>query len=129
MRYATIGTGWITDAFIEGAKIAGGLKLAAIYSSESTGSLCRKYGEVPVFTDLEKLAKSDIDAVYRKPEHIPLPAKQAVLKTESMSSAKTCNGNSGTDERTHRAVKAQRPCLYGSDYVRYLPARKPCITR
>lgn len=67
MRYATVGTSWITDAFIEGAEIAGGLELTAVYSrNEKTGqSFASKYGGRPVFTDLELLAKSDlIEAVY-----------------------------------------------------------------
>lgn len=67
MRYATVGTSWITDAFIEGARIAGGLELAAVYSrSSDTGrAFSDKYGGVPVFTDLQELARSPlIDSVY-----------------------------------------------------------------
>ena len=30
MRYAVIGTGWIVDAYIEGAQLAGGLSLIHI---------------------------------------------------------------------------------------------------
>ncbi len=67
IRYATVGTGWIVDSFIEGAALAGGLELAAVYSrSEETGrAFSARHGGVPVFTDLEKLAESGaIDAVY-----------------------------------------------------------------
>ena len=67
MRYATIGTGWITGAFIEGAGIAGNMELAAVYSrEEKTGrAFSEKYGSKPVFTDLERLASSPlIDGVY-----------------------------------------------------------------
>ncbi|MDD4547110.1 MAG: Gfo/Idh/MocA family oxidoreductase [Oscillospiraceae bacterium] len=67
MRYATIGTSWITDSFIEGALIAGDMHLGAVYSrNEETGrEFSDKYGRVPVYTDLLKLAECPlIDAVY-----------------------------------------------------------------
>ncbi|MDD3693351.1 MAG: Gfo/Idh/MocA family oxidoreductase [Oscillospiraceae bacterium] len=67
MRYATIGTSWITDSFIEGAEIAGDMQLCAVYSrslNKGQNFAC-KYGDIPVYTDIEKLAKcADIDAVY-----------------------------------------------------------------
>lgn len=69
MRYAVVGTGWITRSFIEGADIAGRLTLSAVYSrKEETGrelaESCGKAG-VPVFTDLPALAAWDgIDGVY-----------------------------------------------------------------
>lgn len=67
MRYATVGTGWITDAFIEGAALAGGLELAAVYSrQEDTGrAFASKHGGAAVYTDLALLAQCpEIDAVY-----------------------------------------------------------------
>lgn len=67
IRYAVVGTGWIADAFIEGAMLAGGLALSAVYSRrEETGrAFAAKYGGVPVFTDLDRLAESSgIDAAY-----------------------------------------------------------------
>ena len=67
IRYAVVGTGWIADAFIEGAALAGGLRLSAVYSRrEETGrAFAQKYGELPVWTDLPALAASEeIDAVY-----------------------------------------------------------------
>ncbi|MFH5836910.1 Gfo/Idh/MocA family protein [Proteiniclasticum sp. C24MP] len=68
IRYATIGTGFITDSFINGAAKSGEMKLAAVYSrtEEKGRKLALQYGEdVLSFTDLEKLSKSSlIDAVY-----------------------------------------------------------------
>ncbi|MDD2362999.1 MAG: Gfo/Idh/MocA family oxidoreductase [Oscillospiraceae bacterium] len=67
MRYATIGTSWITGSFIEGAIIAGNMQLGAVYSrNEKNGKeFSEKFGCVPVYTDLLKLAECpSIDAVY-----------------------------------------------------------------
>lgn len=67
LRYATVGTGWITDSFIQGANLVDGMKLTAVYSrSEKTGrAFSQEHGDVPVYTDLEQLAASpSIDAVY-----------------------------------------------------------------
>lgn len=68
IRFATVGTGFITDAFIKGALKTGLMSLAAVHSRspEKGNALSSKYGEdIPCFTDIEELAGSDlIDAVY-----------------------------------------------------------------
>ena len=68
VRYGTIGSGWIVDAFIAGAQQgAPQLEHRAVYSrSRETGeAFARKHGVNLVFTDLEAMAASDqIDAVY-----------------------------------------------------------------
>lgn len=66
IRYATIGTSWITREFIGGAALVDGLELAAIYSrsKEKGAAFAADFGGVQVYTDLEKLAESGIDAVY-----------------------------------------------------------------
>lgn len=68
IRYATIGTGFITDSFIKGAEKSGKMKLTAVYSrtQEKGKTLAANYGEdILLFTDLEELAKSSlIDAIY-----------------------------------------------------------------
>ena len=68
VRYATIGSSWIADAFIEGAKQSTpGLVLTAVYSRTAERGLAfgEKYGITRVYTDLEELAAAeDIDAVY-----------------------------------------------------------------
>lgn len=67
IRYGTIGTGWITDAFIAGTRLRGNLQLRAVCSrnrakGEAFGS---KYGSPLVFTDPVQMAQSAaIDAVY-----------------------------------------------------------------
>ena len=67
MRYGTIGTGWITDSFIQGANMVDGMELTAVYSrnKEKGQAFAEKYGKKKIFTDLEEMASSnDIDAVY-----------------------------------------------------------------
>jgi predicted dehydrogenase len=129
MRYATIGTGWITDAFIEGAKIAGGLKLAAIYSrSENTGkAFAAKYGEVPVFTNLEKLAKSDIiDAVYiASPNIFHYP--QSKLFLENGKHVICEKPATATPEQMKELIELSRRkglVFLEAIMMRYLPVRK-----
>ena len=66
MRYGTIGTSWITEAYIRGAQMTGKWELAAVYSrSEEKGrELAERFGSPPVYTDLDRMAESDIDAGY-----------------------------------------------------------------
>lgn len=67
MRYATVGTSWITETFIEAAALTGGMELAAVYSRDipKGEAFAKKHGGAAVFCDLEKMADSSaIDAVY-----------------------------------------------------------------
>ena len=67
IRFAVVGTNWITQRFIDAAHESGKMKLTAIYSRTLEGA--KKLGEdYPVehyFDSLEAMAASDlIDAVY-----------------------------------------------------------------
>lgn len=67
VRYATIGTGWITEAFIKAASRVDGLRLTAVYSrnNEKARSFALKHNAKLAFTDIEDMASSqEIDAVY-----------------------------------------------------------------
>ena len=67
MKYAVIGTSWITEEFIMGANLVEGLELFGVYSrSYSKGkSLAEKFGAPRVFIDLYDLARcADVEAVY-----------------------------------------------------------------
>lgn len=68
IRFATIGTGFITEAFIKGALKTDEMRLGAVHSRslEKGEALASKYGgDIPIFTDIHELAASDlIDAVY-----------------------------------------------------------------
>ncbi|SFA49920.1 Predicted dehydrogenase [Parageobacillus thermantarcticus] len=81
IRFATIGTNWITEAFIEAAKKVEDFALAAVYSrtDEKAKQFAAKTGAKWTFTNLEELAKSnDIDAVYIASPN-SLHAEQAIL--------------------------------------------------
>lgn len=67
LRFATIGSGWITDEYIHGAKDSGLWELSAVYSrTEERGrEYAEKHGAKLVFTDVAALAASpEVDAVY-----------------------------------------------------------------
>ena len=66
IKLATIGTSAIVDNFLAGVKLTGEFILTAVYSRNLiTGKeFALKHGCDKVFTNLEEMAKSDIDAVY-----------------------------------------------------------------
>ena len=67
IRFAVVGTNWITQSFINAAHESGKLKLTAIYSRslENAKALGHDYPVEHFFDSLEALAASDqIDAVY-----------------------------------------------------------------
>lgn len=67
MRYATIGTSFITSQFVQGAARSGEWEHTAVYSrNRETGlAFCEQTGCTgKVYTSLQELACSDIDAVY-----------------------------------------------------------------
>ena len=76
-----VGTNFITDRLIEGAKLVSDAKISAVYSrSEEKGKeFAEKHNIEYVFTSLEEMAKSDvIDAVYIASPN-SLHASQAIL--------------------------------------------------
>ena len=67
MRYGIVGTSWITESFIAGAALAGGMELAAVYSrsAQRAEAFAQKHGAALTFTTLEEMATcAAIDAVY-----------------------------------------------------------------
>jgi scyllo-inositol 2-dehydrogenase (NADP+) len=67
VRFGVVGTNWITEAFISGAKNHKDFQLAAVYSRTEKKALefAEKFGMERTFTSLEEMAQSDaIDAVY-----------------------------------------------------------------
>lgn len=81
IRFAVIGTSKITDWFLSAAAHVKDFELTAVYSrSEEKGkSFAEKYGARYVFTDLNKMAESDlIDAVYVASPNA-LHAEQSIL--------------------------------------------------
>ncbi len=67
MKFGTIGTGWITDAFIDAANSAENFIHSAVYSrtSDKANTFAEKYNVKNVFTDIEQMAESsEFDCVY-----------------------------------------------------------------
>ena len=68
VRYGTVGTSWIVDALIDGAREgAPEHGLNAVYSRrrETAEAFAAKHGVAHLFTDLEEMARSElIDAMY-----------------------------------------------------------------
>lgn len=66
VKFGVIGSGWIAEEFVKGAKLVDGFVFSAMYSRtyEKGKAFAEKFGGAPVYTDLNEFAKSDIDAVY-----------------------------------------------------------------
>jgi predicted dehydrogenase len=67
VRFAVIGTNWITEAFIDAANELEDFTLAAVYSrtEERAKEFSEKYNVTEIYTDIEELAKSNsFDAIY-----------------------------------------------------------------
>lgn len=67
LRFGTIGSGWIVDEYIHGAKDSGLWELTAVYSrtEDRAKAYAQKHGAAHVFTNLEEMASSPLlDAVY-----------------------------------------------------------------
>lgn len=67
MRFGIIGTNWITETFIEAARVHEAFELTAVYSrtEEQARTFAAKVGCPHTFTDIAQMAESgEIDAVY-----------------------------------------------------------------
>ncbi|KKY16056.1 hypothetical protein UCDDS831_g07287 [Diplodia seriata] len=67
LNFAVIGTGWITDSFIESAHATGAWKLVGVYSraQETASAFAAKHNATATYTTLDALgAATDVHAVY-----------------------------------------------------------------
>ncbi|WP_077302713.1 Gfo/Idh/MocA family protein [Virgibacillus pantothenticus] len=81
MKFCTIGTSWITEAFIDAANRSGDAQLAAVYSRklETAQAFANKHGAVKAYTDITEILEADeCDFVYiaspniLHPDHIKI---------------------------------------------------------
>ncbi|MEG0098882.1 MAG: Gfo/Idh/MocA family oxidoreductase [Citrobacter sp.] len=83
IRFAVIGTNWITRQFVDAAHETGKYKLTAVYSRslEQAQTFANDYLVEHLFTSLEAMAQSDaIDAVYiASPNSLHFPQTQLFL--------------------------------------------------
>lgn len=85
IRFGTVGTGFITEAFIRGAHKSGAMELTALYSrdKEKGEHFLNSMGlKIPVFSSLEEMAASPlIDAAYiASPNAMHSPQAKVFLK-------------------------------------------------
>lgn len=81
IRFAIIGTNWITDRFLESAADIEDFQLTAVYSrsAERAAEFAAKHNAAHTFSDLQEMAASDcFDAVYIASPNA-LHKEQAVL--------------------------------------------------
>ena len=67
INFGTVGTGWITESFIQAAQLSGQLQLTSVYSrtEDKAKQLADTYNASYLYTDLEEMARSsEIEAVY-----------------------------------------------------------------
>ena len=67
MNFATVGTSWITESFIEASALAGDAEVKAVYSRslQKGRRLADKFGIRTVYTSFDSLLNDDtIDCVY-----------------------------------------------------------------
>ena len=84
IRFAVIGTNWITRQFVDAAHETGKYKLAAVYSRslEQAQTFANDYPVEHLFTSLDAMAQSeDIDAVYiASPNSLHFPQTKLFLQ-------------------------------------------------
>ncbi|XTZ38957.1 Gfo/Idh/MocA family protein [Salmonella enterica] len=84
IRFAVIGTNWISRQFVDAAHETGKYKLTAVYSRslEQAQAFASDYPVEHLFTSMEELAQSDaIDAVYiASPNSLHFPQTQLFLR-------------------------------------------------
>lgn len=81
LRFALIGTNWITDRWVEAAGLLDGVEITAVYSrtEERAREYAQKIGVRTMFTDLQEMAHSAVyDAVYIASPNA-MHANQAIL--------------------------------------------------
>ena len=84
IRFAVIGTNWITRQFVDAAHETGKYKLTAVYSRslEQAQTFANDYPVEHLFTSLEAMAQSEaIDAVYiASPNSLHFPQTELFLR-------------------------------------------------
>ncbi|VEC49170.1 Possible oxidoreductase [Klebsiella aerogenes] len=82
IRFAVVGTNWITKQFVDAAHETGKYKLTAIYSRslEQAQAFAKDYPVEHLFTSLDELAQSpDVGRVYiASPNSLHFPQDPAV---------------------------------------------------
>ncbi|MEA5117430.1 MAG: Gfo/Idh/MocA family oxidoreductase, partial [Propionicimonas sp.] len=106
MKFATVGAGWIVDAFIAATKVVDPpLEHAAVYSfnQAEADAFAARHGVSQIYTDLDALGSSDVDAVYvANPNALHYPTAKKLLE----------HGKNVLCEKTSVVTSAQLQQLY-----------------
>ncbi|HDT6544967.1 TPA: Gfo/Idh/MocA family oxidoreductase [Kluyvera ascorbata] len=126
IRFAVIGTNWITRQFVDAAHETGKYKLTAIYSRslEQAQSFANDYPVEHLFTSLEEMAQSDvIDAVYiASPNSLHAPQTELFLRHKKhVICEKPLASNIDEAERVIAAARENQVVLFEAFKTASLP--------
>ncbi|BBR57308.1 MULTISPECIES: Gfo/Idh/MocA family protein [unclassified Klebsiella] len=126
IRFAVIGTNWITRQFVDAAHETGKYKLTAVYSRslEQAQSFANDYPVEHLFTSLESMAQSDdIDAVYiASPNSLHAPQTELFLRHKKhVICEKPLASNIDEAERVIAAARENQVVLFEAFKTASLP--------
>ena len=126
IRFAVIGTNWITRQFVDAAHETGKYKLTAVYSRslEQAQSFANDYLVEHLFTSLEAMAQSeDIDAVYiASPNSLHAPQTELFLRHKKhVICEKPLASNIDEAERVIAAARENQVVLFEAFKTASLP--------
>lgn len=126
IRFAVIGTNWITRQFVDAAHETGKYKLTAVYSRslEQAQSFANDYPVEHLFTSLEAMAQSDvIDAVYiASPNSLHAPQTELFLRHKKhVICEKPLASNIDEAERVIAAARENQVVLFEAFKTASLP--------
>jgi len=126
IRFAVIGTNWITRQFVDAAHETGKYKLTAVYSRslEQAQSFANDYPVEHLFTSLEAMAQSDvIDAVYiASPNSLHAPQTELFLSHKKhVICEKPLASNIDEAERVIAAARENQVVLFEAFKTASLP--------
>ncbi|MFP7312881.1 Gfo/Idh/MocA family oxidoreductase [Bacillus safensis] len=126
IRFAVIGTNWITDRFLQAGEELADFTCTAVYSrsAEKGQAFAEKYGIDTVFTNLQQMAESDtFDAVYIASPNA-LHKEQAMLMMEHQKHVlceKPFASHRKEVEEMIAAAKKHHVCLMEAMKTTFLP--------
>lgn len=126
IRFAVIGTNWITDRFLQAGEELADFTCTAVYSrsAEKGQAFAEKYGIETVFTNLQQMAESDtFDAVYIASPNA-LHKEQAMLMMEHQKHVlceKPFASHRKEVEEMIAAAKKHHVCLMEAMKTTFLP--------
>ena len=126
IRFAVIGTNWITRQVVDAAHETGKYKLTAVYSRslEQAQSFANDYPVEHLFTSLESMAQSDdIDAVYiASPNSLHAPQTELFLRHKKhVICEKPLASNIDEAERVIAAARENQVVLFEAFKTASLP--------